>query len=268
MFHQPVNPRLKNFIVCYWFIDVDGIPKHTKMLPDGYSDIMLNMGPPYAVLRPDGQTETINYSALFGQRSTYLLLDQPQQVRMVGIRLRPGTEYAFTGIHAFLLLNKVLSLKTFTGLQISRIEEELKQPELDHAEKIDVIEQMLLEMLDKNKSSTNEKTDKAIEMLLKQKGQVSIEELISQIGLSYKQLERHFKKHVGMSPKLYLRIQRFYHAFSMVRSGRETDWMSVLMEAGYYDQSHFIKDFKFFAGLPPSKQLSLKDTLDELFGFA
>jgi AraC-like DNA-binding protein len=61
-----------------------------------------------------------------------------------------------------------------------------------------------------------------------------------------------FKDHLGMSPKSYFRLMRFRHAVASVRGRREIDWLDLTHTLGYADQSHFIRDFKAFAGVTPS----------------
>jgi AraC-like DNA-binding protein len=67
-----------------------------------------------------------------------------------------------------------------------------------------------------------------------------------------RQLQRMFKDNLGLSPKSYFRLMRFRHAVASVRGRREIDWLDLTHTLGYSDQSHFIRDFKAFAGVTPS----------------
>lgn len=267
MFLQPIHPQLRESIVCYWFIKTNDIPRHTKMLPDGHSDIMLNMGLSYTLSDLGGNAEEISGSVFFGQRTKCLLLDQPGKVDMVGIRLRPGKEFLFSGMPAETLLNRHFPLSDLLGDAIARVEQNLRDDTLLAENKIRVVEEMLLELLAKSGKKGNEKVDETIAAIVHHKGNIALQELLAETGITYKQAERQFKKHLGISPKMYLRIYRFYHAFTLMRGKEKADWIAILSDCGYYDQSHFIKDFNFFAGRSPAQQLSVKDSLDELFGF-
>lgn len=267
MFYKPQQPLLSSLIICYWFINANNIPKGTKMLPDGYSDIMLNFGDPYFIQRPSGKTEKIKDHTIFGQRTTHLLLDQSGKVNMIGIRLRPGSEFAFSGMHGKQLLNTNYSLSEIAGKEISTIDGVLKGTKFSMDDKVPLLDEFLCAILRKNNAETNKKTDSAVDLILKKKGNISLEEVLKEINLSYKQAERSFQKYIGLSPKLFVRIHRFYNAFVQVRNLKKADWIEVLNNFGYYDQSHFIKDFRFFSGVSPGKQLSENNTLDSLFGF-
>lgn len=267
MFYKPQQPLLSRLVICYWFINANDIPKGTKMLPDGYSDIMLNFGDPYFILRPSGITEKIRDHSIFGQRSTHLLLNQPGNVNMIGIRLKPGSEFAFSGMHGQQLFNANCPLHEIADKEILTVDFMIKKTELSLEEKVSLIDKLLCEMLRKTGAETNEKTDLAVDLILKRKGNITLEELLDEVNCTYKQAERFFQKYIGLSPKLFIRIHRFYNAFVQVRNLRKADWIEVLTNFGYYDQSHFIKDFRFFSGVSPGKQLSENNTLDSLFGF-
>ena len=77
--------------------------------------------------------------------------------------------------------------------------------------------------------------------------------------VSVRNFERKCKERLGMPAKMYARISRFHKAYKMLERGPLISWTDLTYEAGYYDQSHFIKDFKEFARLTPTlvhKELS------------
>ncbi|HET7535275.1 MAG TPA: helix-turn-helix transcriptional regulator [Candidatus Didemnitutus sp.] len=76
-----------------------------------------------------------------------------------------------------------------------------------------------------------------------------VEALVQHIGLSQSALERRFRRHVGVSPRQFASLVRLQHILRLRRAGQ--DFTSIAHAAGYFDQSHFIKDFKRFAGRAP-----------------
>lgn len=82
------------------------------------------------------------------------------------------------------------------------------------------------------------------------KGSASIQELTLQFNLGYKKLERLFKRHVGITPKLYARIIRFNQTLKM--SEKQKNLTSLAYETGFFDQNHFIKEIKRFTQKAPS----------------
>ena len=76
----------------------------------------------------------------------------------------------------------------------------------------------------------------AIDRILEQKGITDIEAVASEIDLSSRQLERQFKKMIGLTPKFYSRIIRFSNIFQVMDS-EDTSWVKVALQSGYFDQS-------------------------------
>jgi AraC-like DNA-binding protein len=75
------------------------------------------------------------------------------------------------------------------------------------------------------------------------------------VQLSKKQLERQFSLAVGTTPKVFCRVSRFLDVCHRLREYQQRTLTELTHECGYFDQSHFIKDFKQFSGFTP-KQFS------------
>src|SRR5262249_5650115 len=80
----------------------------------------------------------------------------------------------------------------------------------------------------------------------------SIAAVTAKVGLSAKRFIERFKIDVGMTPKRYCRIRRFQRAVTVASQGVDVDWAQVALDCGYFDQAHFIHDFRTFAGLTPT----------------
>jgi AraC-like DNA-binding protein len=79
-----------------------------------------------------------------------------------------------------------------------------------------------------------------------------IEDLARSMQVSPRNLRRAFHDVVGLGPKAFARIVRFQRALQAAREGSEIDWSDIARNAGYYDQSHLIADFRALAGTTPS----------------
>lgn len=79
-----------------------------------------------------------------------------------------------------------------------------------------------------------------------------IEEIAGLGGVSIRQLERKCKERLGMSPKMYARIARFSKAYQVIRDKPDPTWTDISYRTGYFDQMHFIRDFKEFARQTPT----------------
>jgi AraC-like DNA-binding protein len=84
------------------------------------------------------------------------------------------------------------------------------------------------------------------------RGDLRIEDLVAQSGLSARQFQRRFAAEVGMAPKLFARTIRFDTALTARRETPGRTWTDIIHDLGYFDQAHFIRECHAFAGLPPT----------------
>lgn len=89
-------------------------------------------------------------------------------------------------------------------------------------------------------------------------GQTPIAPLAEALGVTQKRLIAEFRDQIGLPPKTVARILRFDRAVKMINRPGEPDWIEIAMACGYYDQPHFVREFKEFAGATPSEFLELR----------
>ena len=80
---------------------------------------------------------------------------------------------------------------------------------------------------------------------------ISLPTVQNELNITERSLERYFKQYVGISPKLYARINRFQTALETLRKSNFDSLTDIAYQNNYFDQSHFIRDFKEFAGTTP-----------------
>lgn len=95
--------------------------------------------------------------------------------------------------------------------------------------------------------------DRACALIQARQGNIPIGELSREVGMSQRYLESNFKDMIGTSPKLYCRIVRFIASYQFILGNAQTDWNELIYRHQFFDQSHFIRDFKRFFGYSPSK---------------
>ena len=92
----------------------------------------------------------------------------------------------------------------------------------------------------------------AIDVILKNYGVLNLEKDID-VGLSIRQLRRLFQFYIGDSPKTFSKVVQFQNILKAKPSNQSLNQNKLFNDTGHYDQSHFIKDFKTFYGVTPSK---------------
>jgi AraC-like DNA-binding protein len=94
---------------------------------------------------------------------------------------------------------------------------------------------------------------RAAESLLANRGTSSLSDVAGSLGFSDSSWRRHFTSQIGVPPKRYLRMLRFRHAVALKRQSPRQSWTHISQQAGYYDQSHFIGEFREMSGASPSE---------------
>jgi AraC-like DNA-binding protein len=90
-------------------------------------------------------------------------------------------------------------------------------------------------------------------LMLDEPGLTRVEDLTERLGVSTRTLQRLFRRYVGVSPKWMLQRYRLHEAAERLADGRASDWARLALELGYFDQAHFIKDFKALVGASPAE---------------
>jgi AraC-like DNA-binding protein len=86
----------------------------------------------------------------------------------------------------------------------------------------------------------------------------SVGKVVDTVNLSQRRFIAVFRDQVGLTPKVYCRIQRFQRILDRVAYASHVDWLETALACGYFDQSHFIHDFCEFTGLRPTDYWDLR----------
>jgi AraC-like DNA-binding protein len=109
-----------------------------------------------------------------------------------------------------------------------------------------------------NKLIENPFVDFAVSTIVGSPNQCSIKAISDKVGYSQKHTIKLFKENVGVTPKEFLRVIRFQKAIQQIENQISVDWSQIAFDCGFYDQSHFIADFKRFSGFTPSEYINKK----------
>ncbi|HWV74049.1 MAG TPA: helix-turn-helix domain-containing protein [Pseudosphingobacterium sp.] len=188
------------------------------------------------------------FSTLQGHTANFCCLQTGGLSEMFGVSFYAYAIPYFFEASAFDVLNQLVDFKEIIKFDAAIIIDELACAG-SFTHRIEIMTRYL-----KNKFNLNRKQDgtmvNAIKTIRKLRGQVNIKALANNSSLSQKQFERRFKTFAGFNPKLYSRILRFEN--SLFPYQNNTSLTDKALDLGYYDQAHFINDFKQFSGFSPS----------------
>ncbi|MRG43826.1 helix-turn-helix domain-containing protein [Chitinophaga sp. SYP-B3965] len=250
-------PGLARIIECYWIAESeDARPAKEKIIPDGFPEMIFHYGDPYRINLHHATWELQSQSLLAGQIRQYFFLENTGKSGVLGIKLQPTALTYLFDISMHTLTDKVVDLSVIMAVPLQSL---LCSP-APHDEKITAIN----EWMGSFPLPPQDHAEKAIDLIREHKGAIAVAEIITQLGISERHLERLFKKYVGLSPKFYARIIRFNHIFHLNQE-RNPTWTDLAFNAGYYDQSHFIRNFKAFTGEDPSGYYFEEDNMANFF---
>jgi len=254
--HYIPRPPLSDFIGLFWFYEGYRQPhKKERLLPNGSMELVFNLREDQTRMYERQSTEkvrTFRGSLLVGVHSEFFVIDTSQQESVLGVHFKPGGAFPFLGMPASEIRNTHLSLETLWGAQAGELRERLLEAATPQV-MFRILEDVFLKRL-RRLERHPAVTFALREFQAPQKR--TIAEVTGQIGLSAKRFIQIFDSQVGLTPKLFCRVRRFQKVLRLVRSGLPADWAGVAADCGYFDQAHFIHDFRAFSGLTPSAYLA------------
>jgi AraC-like DNA-binding protein len=244
------HPSLQPFVECYRIME-GTVKMANKVVADGKPELIFHYGDCYKIQRKHGWDDQ-SHALIAGQLVKPLNIRATGTSGVFGIKFTPTGLWRLFQVKMNALSNDVIDANAIVQkLRYHQINERLHASKLKQ-EKVLVVENVLMGFLS---SSRRAVADPFIQRIIESKGQLQIARLCKQENISQRKLERCFAEEVGVSPKMYARIIRFSAAFKLLQQ-RDLNRIDVAYLAGYFDQSHFNKDFKAFSGEDPQSTLS------------
>jgi AraC-like DNA-binding protein len=162
----------------------------------------------------------------------------------IGVRFRPGMAKPFLRISPAELTDRDVALQDLWGSRAHSLQQQLGDRPSEH-----VLAAALAA------PPAPDPVKRSIELLTQSRGDVELEWLAAQAGLSPRQFRRRCLEESGLSPKQLCRILRFRHACELA-AARAQSWAAIAADAGYFDQAHLIHDFQELTGRAPMSVFS------------
>lgn len=225
------SAALRPWVECFWTRNDDAPSREHRVLPDGCADLIFDL--------------RAGKSGVVGTMTKPLFLPESGRLDCVGVRFRPGRAAAFLRMPLAEITDARVPLRTiWKGWSDGILER--------RTELLAMLETELLRRLDPDR---DRRVDGAVEQIVASAGNVRIDALAREVGISRQHLARQFLHHVGVSPKTFARVMRFRaltdHLPTSDVDWADVDWAGKALEHGFYDQSHLIADFRELAGTTP-----------------
>jgi len=195
----------------------------------------------------NNQETLLSSSGLTGLNDSYRVFSNTNDTGSVLVFFKEGAASAFFQKPIHELFKESISLDSFMLRSELLILEERLQESKSDKQKISIIENFLISKL--NPGSQDLLVLSAMSMIYKSKGNMRIKDLAKSLHISQSPLEKRFRQKVGTSPKKFSSLVRFKNSITHYRPG--TPLTDLSYESGFYDQAHFIKEFRNFTGDSP-----------------
>lgn len=246
---QP-SRALAPYVRSYWMLE-HNIAYDTPevILPDGCIEMVFHYGDQY-VSNIAEQRLVQPGAVVVGQIKQAITLQALGRTGIFAIRFRPWGLYAFTGIPMHQLTELAVDAETIWGKDIKFVREQIYHAAPE--DKVEIAEQFLLNLLNSQRRTVTDKADfvsSILTTLLHHKGNIPVAHLAYHAHTSVRNFSRIVTDTTGIAPKVLARITRLQSFLSIHQPGNTlTD---SLYQCGYYDQAHFIREFKEIAGTTP-----------------
>ena len=259
-------PELQPFIKCFWSLedhDVKSEPVKQRVLPDGCMEMIFHYGDLYRQYFEDGTSLIQPRSFIYGQITKYIEIAPTGVSGIISARFLPDGICPFINIPLSALENKAVPLAKIFNEYGKLLEEQVIKAN-DNQERIKLIETFLLSKLTE-RPVIDAITKSCVEVIFQSKGQIALTQLADKMNINRRNMERKFTSVIGISPKQLARVARLQATLKMLGQKRATSLTEIAYENGYFDQAHFIKDFKEFTGMSPKSFFADNLKLSSLF---
>lgn len=268
--HIPVHPLLKGYIEKIFVLETRGRvpnPDLKIIVPNGFIKLVIPIG-----------------NGLVGQRERYSRLSKSNRITLVGVSDTPFTvdaeidapssivtvEFSPSGAYHFLdirhseLKNQIFLMDEILGREARDIEEMLTNT--DHIDqKLTLLQEFLIRRLHKINRDNDTIFDYCVTKIRSSHGTITVRELEKATGYSSRWLNMKFDERIGLNIKTMCAITRFQFVFETLTNNPRALLKEKMYHAIYYDQSHFIKEFKRFTGMPPKQFDNSENLFSKIF---
>ncbi len=254
------NTCLRQYISRYWlWEDEQDLP---KLLPGTGTELMFHYHQPPVLLTPTDENLLPNCH-IISPRYGFYPLRPTNRVGFIAVRFRAGAFRHFCNEASNDLIDSFIDIKNLWGGKGYEFEQ-LIIGARTLEERIRIIESFLMEFLEKYHRS-EQWVDMAVKNVLYQYNTIKLKDISRDLFISDRQFQRKLKESVGVSPKTFQRIARFESVVKNLLLHKNKHYLDLALANGYYDQSHFIKEFRNNVGEYPSAFLQDENFMSHFY---
>lgn len=252
------SDELLPYIKHYLFLKSEGHTiKKLRLFSDGNTGMVFCFKE--GLISGVGNINNLNHlpdSFIYGQISEFKDLYLVNEASFLIVVFQPDGLSKLLGISVNEVLDKIIRIEDIFGMKGLMLHEKLfSQPNLEG--KLNLLNSYFLKLIPKHSMSNRILIQTSLDFIIKNRGTITISQLVKHTGYSERHIERAFSESIGISPKKFGNIVKLHSFLRMLKNKTvENNFTAFSYEAGYFDQSHLIKEFKKFTGITPSQYLN------------
>jgi len=250
----PVHARLAPFVKCIWSLESNkpfcDVPRE-RILPDSCVELVFHFYDSFRTHFADGRTAIQPRSFVVGQMKRFLEIEPAGRIGFIAVRFFARGAYLFFHRPLSEVAAGVVDLEELWGKEARHWSERIALAGA-MPERVRLVERVLLGTL-KDKGHQNLVVDRGLQLIEASGGQLRVGQLAAELGVSSRQLTRHFQDSIGLTPKEFARVSRFLRAVRILGVAKYASLTEAALECGYFDQAHFNHEFREFAGMSPGE---------------
>jgi AraC-like DNA-binding protein len=244
--------KLKPYIKCYYVFEGDALTIEDTVFPGGHLEIIFNLGEGIWETRGGGAFQKTPRIELWGKLTRPLPVRSHGKNKMLGVKFYDHSAACFLKEHLSELNDHVFDAHDLMGNAIHHLHVRLLET-TSLLTQISLIESFFLNNLLFNGRNT-EKIN-LIGRITQELQQDFLSEDIKTLAAKHKMTPRYLQKlflqYTGVTPKFYHKMNRFQRSLNRI-ARRDNSLTTIAYDCGYFDQSHFVREFKMFTGITPS----------------
>lgn len=252
------SKELSKIVRNYLFIESNtkGI-KTFRFFSDGNTGIVFSFkNRLFTGFSNSANPDYLPYSFIYGQLGAFKDVFCHDETSLLVVVFHPFGMNQLLRIPSDILVDEIIDLDYIFGRAGQEVTEKLLSSASNH-DRIKIVETFLLHLFSGNHFSVQPIIIASLDLISKNNGLINVGELVQYTGYNKRHIERKFMEVVGISPKQYSNIIKL-NVFlkSLKENANKSKLIDIGYQAGYYDQSHLIKDFKKITGITPTQYIS------------
>jgi AraC-like DNA-binding protein len=233
-----------------------------RVTPDGTIELNFSLEAPFERKENNENISLKNFSYIVSRLYAHYYVKPKGKVRFIGVRFYPWGIHPFLKIPMTELADRIHTLDDIFGKEPYEVQMRINETTCQ-IDAFRIVEEFLIKRL----SDCNAPDKMVIDLSRKicnLPNRSGLSVLLENYALSNRRVEQRFKQSIGISPKGFLKLIRFQRALNTIYTTDKSNLTSVTYESGYFDQSHFIRDFKAFTGITPSEYIREQHPVNDI----